>query len=139
MRHSAAFLAVRDAILALNDNQDRARLVALFGNMKTPTGRSACCAPVRLTGLKDPLGAPYYKRRMATRTVEPASRIKKEGELFSDYMERWLSLLLWKVPRTVVVFFFCLGVPLLGPLLALGVVALQVWFIMLDVKAGYYA
>ena len=33
MKHSPEFTAVRDAILALNDNQDRARLAGLLGNI----------------------------------------------------------------------------------------------------------
>jgi hypothetical protein len=35
-KHSPAFLAVRDAILALDSDKDRARLAALFGDMTTP-------------------------------------------------------------------------------------------------------
>jgi hypothetical protein len=35
-QHSDAFLAVRDAILALADDRDRARLAGLFGHMTAP-------------------------------------------------------------------------------------------------------
>ncbi len=34
--HSAAFTGVRDLILAVDDDRDRARLAALFGHMTQP-------------------------------------------------------------------------------------------------------